>query len=119
MIYNSRTLGSRKCDMLNLHLTIPVAMNSLVSHDSTSSQLLIARIVPKSFIDIVAALIIVVSLIAYLCAGYTWNRPNALAYKWYERPQAADAVSKFATTRTRDIAKRLDGLVTKTLEIME
>lgn len=93
---------------------MPNTMNSLLSNHSTAAQLLLARAIPQSLGDTFAALIIVASAIAYSCANRTWNRPNPLAYKWYERPQAADSAIKSNTSKTRDIAQRLDEAVIRT-----
>lgn len=60
--------------------------------------------------DVVAMAVLAILSAVYLMRGTLWDRPDPYLYKMYERPQEKMG-SKTATTVTRDVAERMQQVV--------
>lgn len=72
---------------------------------------ILAELAPKTILDTAAVVLAGALLGTYLFADYTWNKPDPYQYIYYERPQKQGDGSHSASQTTRNIAQRLEELV--------
>lgn len=80
--------------------------------------LLLAKLAPATVGDMVALVIMAAMAGAYLFPEYTWNKPSPYRHIWYERPQDQDTATRSATRATRNIAQRLEELVSRSTVVV-
>lgn len=72
---------------------------------------LVRQIAPQTYADAAAITVVGLASAAYFLRDYTWDKPDPYRYVWYERPQAQDGATNQANKTTRNIAERLEELV--------
>lgn len=66
---------------------------------------------PKSFADLVILIVTIIALFGYLARDKTWDKPDPYHHLWFERPQLKNGSKRSASKQTRNIAQRMEDLV--------
>ena len=100
------------------HTTLTMA--SHISADTLQAynrlRISLNPIIPAHILDIIAAGSLGALGIAYLFPKWTWDRPDPYEFIYYQRPQS-DVSAGSAAQTTRNIAKRLEELVSRFINI--
>lgn len=72
---------------------------------------LLKQVAPSSFLDTIALGIAAAATAAWLLRKYTWDKPDPYHYIYFERPQVQDGFLASRKRVTRNIAQRLEELV--------
>lgn len=87
-------------------------MNTL-SREATLDAVgqILGRIGPTSYLDTLALTTVGLVSGAYVLVDQIWGKPDPYNYIFYERPQEADSAALAANQTTRNIADRMEELV--------
>ena len=66
---------------------------------------------PRSILDCIAFLASLLLFSAYVSRGVVWDKQDPYNYLWYERPQLKDGDVRAIRKQTRNIAEKLEELV--------
>lgn len=85
-------------------------MESLVKSPPALAEIA-GVLAPQSLIDTAAITAVVLVSAAFFLREYTWDKPDPYHHLWYEKPQENSGFGPVKQGVTRNIAQRLEELV--------